>query len=184
MDTIVKLNVGGKHYMTTRTTLENCGENMLSNLISAKYSPTMIEDAYFIDRDGTTFREILNFLRNAEEYKLPTNSQDLNALLIEARYYTIMPLIEKIEQKLEHRKKIFAVERPLYMGDTTCSHYVCSNAPEKINARIEKCRSEKKHMSVTVIIAMAEEEGFHLIQSVTSAPKASEAFVSLFFQGY
>lgn len=46
------------------------------------------QGSYFIDRDGTTFRWILNYLRD-RECVLPKDKQTLRELLIEARYYCI-----------------------------------------------------------------------------------------------
>ena len=158
---------------------------MLSNLVSAKYSPTMIEDAYFIDRNGKLFGDILDFLRNAEKYKLPMNSDKLNALLIEAEYYAIVPLIQKIEEKLEHKRTLFTVRCPLYAGEAPFTHYNCSNtAPEKIKQLIEKSQAEKTHVSVSSIAKMAEDEGFHIVQNITTSADVQSAYVSLMFQGY
>ena len=179
---IVKLNVGGKLYTTTRTTLENCGENMLSNLISDKYSPTMIEDAYFIDRNGELFGDILDFLRNIQEYKVPTNSDKVNALLIEAKYYAIIPLIKRLEKKIKHQRSSFWVSVPNYRE---CIMYACSDnvTPQIIRDAIDRKKLKGVVMNQSWIIETAEKHGYRLINIATSSV-SSAPYTQLTFQGY
>ena len=54
-----------------------------------------LKQHYFIDRDGPTFRHILNFLRY-EELVLPSDYKELEILKREAEYYEITALIDKI----------------------------------------------------------------------------------------
>ena len=66
---LVKLNVGGKHYITTRSTLSGCGENfftqMLEHANSGKLTHETDEKGYiFIDRNGELFEYVLDYLRN------------------------------------------------------------------------------------------------------------------------
>ncbi|KAK0055098.1 BTB/POZ domain-containing protein KCTD4, partial [Biomphalaria pfeifferi] len=49
----------------------------------------------FIDRDGITFRHVLNFLRSSQ-LCLPSDFKDLDLLSAEADFYQISPLIESI----------------------------------------------------------------------------------------
>lgn len=51
---------------------------------------------YFIDRDGPSFRYILQFLRNGK-LTLPDNYSELEILLEEAKFYEIDALVEAIE---------------------------------------------------------------------------------------
>ena len=66
---IVKLNVGGTVFVTTKTTLciesESLFSKMFSNESSMKPSHK-IEGAFFLDRDPVYFRVILNFLRSGK----------------------------------------------------------------------------------------------------------------------
>ena len=53
----VKLNVGGKIYKTTLSTLRKDPNSMLSAMFSGRHELKQDEDeAYFIDRDGKLFR--------------------------------------------------------------------------------------------------------------------------------
>eukprot|EP01084_Bolivina_argentea_P261230 441377_1 len=64
---IIKLNVGGIIFSTTLTTLRKY-DCMLSKKFSGDYDAEYDHetDSYFIDRDGTHFRYILNYLRNGK----------------------------------------------------------------------------------------------------------------------
>ena len=61
---IVKLNVGGQYFTTSRQTDPN---SMLAAMFSGRHRiETTGDGTFFIDRDGTYFRFILNYLRNGE----------------------------------------------------------------------------------------------------------------------
>ena len=62
----VTLSVGGNIFTTTTSTLTRYPETMLGAMFSGRHA--LIQDkngAYFIDRDGRHFHEILNFLRGS-----------------------------------------------------------------------------------------------------------------------
>ena len=62
----VTLNVGGHLITTTTATLTRFPDTMLGAMFSGRHALTYDKNgAYFIDRDGTHFREILNFLRGS-----------------------------------------------------------------------------------------------------------------------
>jgi hypothetical protein len=60
----VKLNVGGTRFETTLSTLTRHPDSMLAAMFSGRHDLQPDDEGYvFIDRDGTHFRVILNFLR-------------------------------------------------------------------------------------------------------------------------
>ena len=63
----VKLNVGGQHFTTSVQTLTKDPNSMLAAMFSGRFDMKPSEDgSFFIDRDGTHFRFILNFLRTGK----------------------------------------------------------------------------------------------------------------------
>lgn len=83
---VVKLNVGGKRYETTRSTLMRSPyfQTMLSGRHAA---PATTDDGcIFIDRDGTLFAPILAFLRGARPR---VGALDRAEVLEEAKYYCL-----------------------------------------------------------------------------------------------
>jgi len=79
-DCLVRLNVGGRRYMTTLSTLQSKGENFLTRL--AEYysrgdiSVRTDEKGYiFIDRNGEVFQVILDYLRTNEFFFCPKTCQ-------------------------------------------------------------------------------------------------------------
>lgn len=93
----VELNVGGKLYNTTVTTLTRLPNNMIEKMFTGQ---TPIEkDAsgrYFIDRDGEIFAHVLDFLRS-KSLTLRDNFNDMEALMQEAEYYQINDLKRLIQ---------------------------------------------------------------------------------------
>lgn len=61
----VKLNVGGQIFVTSITTLTKDPDSLLSRMFGPNGTAVPEADgSYFIDRDGTYFRYVLNYLRD------------------------------------------------------------------------------------------------------------------------
>ncbi|ELR14880.1 K+ channel tetramerization subfamily protein [Acanthamoeba castellanii str. Neff] len=90
----VKLNVGGTYFQTSLTTLTQV-PSMFSAMFSGKYRMEADEDGcYFIDRDPTHFRYVLNFLRDSRiEVPVEGSKALVRELLAEAEFYQVEGLI-------------------------------------------------------------------------------------------
>uniref|UniRef100_A0A0D6QSV3 BTB domain-containing protein n=1 Tax=Araucaria cunninghamii TaxID=56994 RepID=A0A0D6QSV3_ARACU len=91
----VKLNVGGKEFVTSRTTLARAGrDSMLGAMIhrdwNSSYSETLM-DEYFIDRNPAHFSVLLDFLRTGELHIPPAMSE--RVVYKEALYYGLLDSI-------------------------------------------------------------------------------------------
>ena len=72
---------------------------MLAAMFSGKFEMKPCEDgAFFIDRDGTHFRFILNYLRNGK-LTLPEGATFLKELADEAEFYQIQGILEELKPK-------------------------------------------------------------------------------------
>ena len=90
----IKLNVGGQHFTTTVQTLTKDPNSMLAAMSSGKFEMKPSENgSFFIDRDGTHFRFILNFLRTGKLI-LPEGATFTKELEEEAEFYQIQGLID------------------------------------------------------------------------------------------
>jgi len=97
---IISLNVGGVIYCTTKATLLKYPGTMLHSMFSGRH--TIIKDSdgnYFLDRDGNTFKLILNYLRTGQFPDL--NRKELLELRAEAEFFSITPLVRALEKQLE-----------------------------------------------------------------------------------
>jgi len=93
---IIKLNVGGHQFITSLATLCQYPDTMLGAMFSGRHTLSPEADgSYFIDRDGTHFRHILNLLRSPETSKavaeLPLSVQE--ELKCECDYYGLFDLM-------------------------------------------------------------------------------------------
>ena len=61
-----------------------------------------LKQHYFIDRDGKSFRYVLNFLRTSR-LTVPDNFSELETLLEEARFYDVVPMVEQLEAARNRR---------------------------------------------------------------------------------
>ena len=95
---IMRLSVGGVHFETSLETLKKDPNSMLAAMFSGRHNVQKDEDGrYFIDREGTHFRYILNYLRDGNTY-LPTENQQLtDELYEEVCFYGIEDLMSKLE---------------------------------------------------------------------------------------
>ncbi|TSR87333.1 BTB/POZ domain-containing protein KCTD14 [Bagarius yarrelli] len=91
---VVQLNVGGQLYTTTLSTLRKYPNSKLAEMFSVPHK--LLKDSEgrcFIDRDGTHFKAVLEYLRSDN---VPTNN--LLELHKEAVYYGIKPLVKLLEE--------------------------------------------------------------------------------------
>ena len=98
-DDIISLNIGGHLYSTARSTIDG-------NVDARSFLARLVRDRhgrYFVDRDGTHFRYILNYLRE-KTLDLPEDFTGLQELLSEARFYQIDRLINDIENRLNETR--------------------------------------------------------------------------------
>ena len=97
----VKLNVGGHHFTTSVQTLTKDPNSMLATMFSGKFEMKPSEDdTFFIDRDGTHFRFILNYLRSGE-LVLPEGATCHKELEAEAKFYQIQGILNQIKHMFE-----------------------------------------------------------------------------------
>ncbi len=93
----VNLNVGGHHFTTSVQTLTKDPNSMLAAMFSGRFEMKPSEDGtLFIDRDGTHFRFILNYLRNGK-LTLPEGATFLKELEEEAEFYQIQGIIDELK---------------------------------------------------------------------------------------
>ncbi len=95
-ESTVHLNVGGHRYSISLSTLRQYPNTMLGAMFSGRH--TLIADtdgSYFIDRDGTHFRHILNFLRSPNESHAGLNLAPaaMEELRCECDYYGLLDLM-------------------------------------------------------------------------------------------
>ena len=92
----VKLNVGGHYFTTSLQTLTKDPNSMLAAMFSGKFDTKPAEDgAFFIDRDGTHFRFILNYLRTGK-LTLPEGATFTEELKEEAEFYQIQGILDEL----------------------------------------------------------------------------------------
>jgi len=90
----ILLNIGGTKFQATRATLEN--SEFFGALLDNRSKTHFESDgSIFIDRDGTHFRHILNYLRDKTVPDLSLSER--KQLLVEARYYKITGLIAELQ---------------------------------------------------------------------------------------
>eukprot|EP00112_Aurelia_sp_Birch-Aquarium-sp1_P018462 Seg4406.1 transcript_id=Seg4406.1/GoldUCD/mRNA.D3Y31 product="BTB/POZ domain-containing protein KCTD7" protein_id=Seg4406.1/GoldUCD/D3Y31 len=101
---VVKLNVGGQVFETNVKTLQKDPDSLLGTMFSRQIEVIKQEnETYFIDRSGTLFEHVLNYLRTG---KIPQKIiQDFGEeLLEEALFYNIKGMVESITNSIKRVK--------------------------------------------------------------------------------
>jgi len=91
---IVRLNVGGVRFSTSRETLTWIPDQFFSSMLSGRISTLKDEEgAIFIDRDPDMFRLVLSYLRTKD---IDLKGIDIRRLRHEAEFYGINPLVRRL----------------------------------------------------------------------------------------
>ncbi|UMM20496.1 hypothetical protein L5515_015750 [Caenorhabditis briggsae] len=105
LDEIVKIDVGGYVFKSFRSTLEK-SDGFFKQMLKAT-SKAMFDEsgAFFIDRDPTHFRLILNFMRDGH-VELPETEKEQKEILKKAEYYSVDGLMKICEEKIYRKIKV------------------------------------------------------------------------------
>ncbi|XP_041478942.1 putative potassium channel regulatory protein [Lytechinus variegatus] len=95
-DNYVGLNVGGKIYQASRSTLLHFPNSFFASLLTVKV-PSATDDHgnYRIDQDGEVFRHVLNYLRYGK-LTLPDDFKDFDLLKCQADFFGLESLKSSI----------------------------------------------------------------------------------------
>lgn len=102
----VTLNVGGTMFTTTRSTLMNEPNSMLSRMFSPADSWSNITDpngAVLIDRSPVYFEPILNYLRHGQ--LILDKGVNPQGVLEEAKFFGISSILEQLEEMVKSMEK-------------------------------------------------------------------------------
>ncbi len=108
MTEIIKLNIGGDHFTTSKSTLMKHEPTMLSTMFSSSNFKltTDAEGYYFIDRNGKYFEYILKFLRDDKVNIEHLKKHQINDLIDEANFYMLESLINYIKSHYLNDSKL------------------------------------------------------------------------------
>ncbi|KAI9097171.1 hypothetical protein DFS34DRAFT_620742 [Phlyctochytrium arcticum] len=99
---VMYLSVGGVLYATTLETVTAAKDSLLAEWFgdASKRATLEVRDGnYFVDRDGTHFRHVLNYLRDIPTHHTIDHIPSLRQLHIEAVYYRLPELAEEVLEK-------------------------------------------------------------------------------------
>ncbi|KFO81944.1 Putative potassium channel regulatory protein, partial [Cuculus canorus] len=108
---IIVLNVGGVRFVTRASSLQQFPESRLARMLNDDDREfKLVKGEFFVDRDGTLFSYIMDFLRTLQ-VSLPTDFSDYQRLQREAEFYGLYPLADLLSQEhlLKPRLEILEV---------------------------------------------------------------------------
>ena len=155
---IVHLNVGGTKFVTTRATLRKYPNSMLGAMFMENIPLSTDKDGcYFIDRCGSIFQYILQFLR-CGELILPKGFNELELLEVEADFYQIDDLMAAIEYQ-----KVKAIEdqkeKKIEMGNDDVDTFIFCNL------RGQELTSPYNNSNILVVYQKSKHGCFRIISN-------------------
>lgn len=103
---VLRLNVGGQFYTTTRPTFQRYPNSLLARIANGQlHMPRDDRNFLVIDRDGGVFRHILNYLRT-DRVLLPDGFREVALLKEEASYYELPELVTVLDGMLDNRRRL------------------------------------------------------------------------------
>ena len=106
----MKFNIGGLRYEVSRSLLERHSESMMAKIASDQWQEDP-ESEIFIERDGSTFRYVLKYLRDGK-VKLPI-TETKSDVIEELAYYNIDHDADKIDDSNEHQANVFTTAQEI-----------------------------------------------------------------------
>ena len=141
----ITLDIGGYKYSTSLQTLRAEPESMLGTMFSGRHPITKQDDgSVFIDRDGTHFRIILNYLRGSltSSELLPDNDLQLSELLTEVNYYQLKGLEKVIKSEEKEPAKIITQEEIFNVLTKCLDMFYTKNTISFRNSNLNNLRFE------------------------------------------
>ncbi|KAI9244244.1 hypothetical protein BY458DRAFT_529798 [Sporodiniella umbellata] len=102
IERVVKLNIGGVSYCTYHDTLK-CSPYFMNLLDGEMKKRTVVNgDELFIDRSGSLFEHIIDYLRTGSLESIEADERTLIKLREEAEYYQLKDLVDSIDALSEN----------------------------------------------------------------------------------
>ena len=148
----VQFNVGGKLYTVSRSLLDNHDTSMLARSASEQWQEDP-ESEIFIERDGTIFRFVLDFMRNGEVFLPITESKE--SLLKELEYYGIDVVDESLISDAILRKNTCITTLRKAVGDLreTCIKYEAELEKQKVSLQDAEFKYRSSIYALDVLTA-------------------------------
>ncbi|ORC92637.1 uncharacterized protein TM35_000033900 [Trypanosoma theileri] len=102
----VSLNVGGIVFLTRRATFQSLSDHPIFGPIVNGTAKRGEDGCFVIDRDGVTFRYVLNFLRSGS-LLLPESFDEWDQLLDDARFFQLQNMEKAILDRFEYQRSLF-----------------------------------------------------------------------------
>ncbi|XP_077987422.1 BTB/POZ domain-containing protein KCTD1-like [Glandiceps talaboti] len=145
---MVSLNVGGKLYTTSLTTLTRFPDSMLGTMFSGNV-PVQTDDKgnYLIDRDGELFRHVLNFLR-ITRLQLPRDFEEHDSLIEEADFYQLNALKDAVAISRDKKNNFeYVIFSEKLGGRSICKIVATRHVIEALPSLVEHAQNDSRWLS-------------------------------------
>ena len=152
---VLRFNVGGTMYITTYTTICSRGKNFLSSLVqghfSGKMKSLMVDDAFFIDRNGAAFEYVLQLLRGGGIHYAGSVTKKM--LMEEMSFYQVTLDESEADQLKENTEAVtlFDVTKTSSKQYREAIRFVKESSKVIIPALMERAKQGYSSKNLTVV---------------------------------
>ncbi|XP_063300910.1 potassium channel regulatory protein [Pelobates fuscus] len=136
---VVTVNVGGTKFTTFPSTLMRFPESRLAHMLDGSDREfRIVNGQVFVDRDGTLFSYILDFLRTSQ-LSLPPDFSDYERLQREAEFYQLQNLADLLGHESFYRPRLEILEVRFLVQETHSYFRIfcsCSSTIEMLADRV------------------------------------------------
>jgi len=185
---MIRLNIGGRKYATTFSTLSSKGENFFTKMILNHESNTIKSTldetgAYFVDRNGELFGEILDYLRNGEFSIGRINSTQKRKLITELDFYGI-PLPKVMNLAADNKVKVLLIQAHpddiAYLNYSYPKKYFAEEElAQWINANMHKDINQNNHIQLTKLLEFLISKGWNVVSTAAYSQHSSRILYTL-----
>lgn len=140
---IARLNVGGKKFDVQKDTLIK-GSSFFAAMFNGNMKPgETLHHRNFIDRSGNLFEDVVDYLRNLDQWDVPADPTVLLGLIREAEYFGLDGMIHKIKQRVPPYHHAFEVYFEMY-HKWTCGSGYSEATPDAVRKVIDQVIKEPR----------------------------------------
>jgi len=186
LETIIHLDIGGIKFSTSRSTLLADPNSMLAAMFGERHkiNPAFMnsDGTYFIDRDGTYFRYILNYLRDGE-VDFPDDIHICKQILREAQYYSVQNLESLLEEFIMRKTNTQEEFTTVELTRSYSNHdYTVYDSLDKFPVRDIRDRHAKDTALIQKIANEYGQKGYRLYQIIRNEKGMDDWRTTMIFQ--
>lgn len=143
MDEFITLNVGGQLFTTYKATLTDHSAFFKRMFDQSMQPGKTLNGGIFIDRDAAMFTQVLQYLRNQDNWECPSDYKLILDLINEAEFFGLDGMLDKIKERIKPYATSFSMEFYIRHSDASIERFDCCWIPQRVANHLQSLFTEK-----------------------------------------